>query len=436
MEDNWTHERRIESFDKVCIATGTFTNPRWPTFDGIEHFAGNVSHSIKFHDGKPFADKNVLVIGMHATAQDCVNSLAGYAKKVYMSHRHGVLFVPRFGRDNAPTDTSLGIRFMLLQSWFEMNMPRFWTWVFDKLVSFMSDKAFPNTPSSWGLRPAPSTSVSTPLMADTLWPYLQSGFTEPVAAVKRITGPSTIELTNGRTLTDIDAITYRTGYNTDLPRDLVPRSLNADGATASSYHPYPQGPGKVPHLFLNIFPLDKDEQVGTSLAFLGHGAFAMPGFSQFELHAMAISQVWQGNAKLPPHIDAIKWYEDNLARRKSLLQRYDGAEDSTFYIALLPLSAMMPWLDEAAGTGIQANLGGKFNGLFNWRTWKLWWNERELYDLMTKGVFSPACWKVFDMGKRKVMPRGEALRKLREANEAVERVKQKRLLEIKKDKNL
>lgn len=84
---------RIDRSDKVVIAIGTFVVPKQPSIPGSDLFAGKILHSIKFHRPAEFDGQNVLLIGLHATAQDVAVSLSGRAKKIYVAHRNGVRLV-------------------------------------------------------------------------------------------------------------------------------------------------------------------------------------------------------------------------------------------------------------------------------------------------------------------------------------------------------
>lgn len=84
---------RIDTFDKVVVSIGSFVTPKVPTVEGIETFQGQIMHSIQFQDPSRFKGHNVLIVGLHATAQDITAALAGYANKVYLSHRSGLLMV-------------------------------------------------------------------------------------------------------------------------------------------------------------------------------------------------------------------------------------------------------------------------------------------------------------------------------------------------------
>lgn len=413
-------------FDRVCVATGSFFTPRWPKLEGLTNFQGKVIHSIDFHTSDPFKDQNVLIIGMHATAQDVTNALSSNAKHIYLAHRHGLLLLPRFVPTGEALDTTLKLPVFMMQSWLDANLPTLSTWILDKLLTKLSNDAYPKLPKKWGLRPAPSMAIATPLMADTIWTYLESGLAEPVPAVKKVTGPKSIELTNGQILQDIDSIIYCTGYHFDLPDNLIPKTASKD----LSYDPYPNGPGTNPYLYRNIFPLTADPSVRNTLAFLGQSGTPYPGFVQFELAAMAISQTWCGNKELPDLTTMKKWHADHTAFRACLARKYNAPPDSKFYTGALPLASHFPWLDETAGTGLFDNLGGKCNGLFNTKTWSLWWNDRELYNLITKGLMSPTVFRVFETGGRRSLGWEECKKRLRRDNEVYDRAVQAKRKEL------
>ena len=82
-----------ELFDKVAFSCGPFVKPRRPDFDGINKFGGTTLHSVKFHNPSQFKGQNVLVVGLHASAQDVVAQLSKHASHTYLSHRSGILLV-------------------------------------------------------------------------------------------------------------------------------------------------------------------------------------------------------------------------------------------------------------------------------------------------------------------------------------------------------
>jgi dimethylaniline monooxygenase (N-oxide forming) len=82
-----------EHFDKVIVAVGSFVSPKQPKLPGIEQLAGPHVHAMNFHQPEQYKGKNVLLVGLHASAQDVANALSGHAAKLYVSHRNGVRFV-------------------------------------------------------------------------------------------------------------------------------------------------------------------------------------------------------------------------------------------------------------------------------------------------------------------------------------------------------
>ncbi|KAI1337887.1 flavin-containing monooxygenase-like protein [Xylariaceae sp. FL0016] len=417
VRDTATGTTATRRFDRVCIAAGSFSTPQWPRLDNVERFGGKVLHSIDFHSARAFKGERVLIIGLHATAQDVTSALAGAAEKVYLSHRHGVVLLPRHTPQGEAFDVTQKMPLLMLQVWLEARLPALWTWILDKALTGMSSKAFPDLGDKCGLGDHPSLAISTPLVADTLCPFLQSGFAEPVPAVRRILGPRDIELTDGRVLTDIDTIIYCTGYDQGLPDSLVPRpaaSAEAEGdeeapagsLDSSPYDPSPDGP---------------DPAARNTLAYLGKASMAYSGFVQFELQAMAVSQIWRGRGRLPPRAEMLRWHAEHIRSRNAVARKYAAPVNGTNYPSTISVSVLLPWLDQAAGTGVFANLGGLFNGVFNARAWKLWWEDRELYNLCTKGILSPTVWRVFAAGGRRPLSREEAKKRLIRDNEVCER---------------
>ncbi len=259
--------------------------------------------------------------------------------------------------------------------------PNIWTWIFDKVILSMSKKSYPNQRKEWNLSPAPTVATTAPLIADAVYPSLESGFAEPVSAVQQITGPKTIQLADGRVLNDIDTIIYTTGYAAAV--------TNAP----AEYNPYPIA-DEAPLLYRNIFSLHRDPDVRNSLAFLGQGGIPFPGFIQFELVTWAISQIWQGKSSLPSLGTMQKWHKTHMTWRSDTIKK--SKHDSRFITAFLSLPDHIEWLDKTSGAGIFAHFSW-----FSWRSWRFWWADRRFYKLCKSGLISPALWRLFDMGGRK-----------------------------------
>ncbi|OQV15017.1 putative Senecionine N-oxygenase [Hypsibius exemplaris] len=77
-----------EEFDFVVVATGHFSVPNVPYFDGVEQFTGRVLHSHDFRDAVEFSGKDVLIIGRSYSAEDIASQCFKYgAKSVTISYR-------------------------------------------------------------------------------------------------------------------------------------------------------------------------------------------------------------------------------------------------------------------------------------------------------------------------------------------------------------
>ena len=177
------------------MATGPWTIPRQLKFPGLDKFDGKIVHSMNFHDPASYTG-NVLIVGMSASAQDIVSALAGHATKVYLSHRSGIAFIPRYTTNGATfdqgTNLSQTVRLATLFSW---SFRRYHEYL-DARIQRLSKLAYPNIPPSWNLDPAPSTAVGAPLVAAQLWPHLESGFCEIVPEVAGVCG-NTVKLASG-----------------------------------------------------------------------------------------------------------------------------------------------------------------------------------------------------------------------------------------------
>ena len=59
-----------EEFDFVIVASGHFSTPNVPTFEGLETFNGRVLHSHDFRDALEFKGQDILIIGTSYSAED------------------------------------------------------------------------------------------------------------------------------------------------------------------------------------------------------------------------------------------------------------------------------------------------------------------------------------------------------------------------------
>jgi trimethylamine monooxygenase len=60
----------IDTFDNVVVASGHFSVPYIPEYDGMNTFPGRILHSHDFRDAEEFRGKNVIVLGSSYSAED------------------------------------------------------------------------------------------------------------------------------------------------------------------------------------------------------------------------------------------------------------------------------------------------------------------------------------------------------------------------------
>jgi trimethylamine monooxygenase len=78
----------FEEFDNVIVASGHFSTPNVPHFEGIAQFNGRVLHSHDFRDALEFKGKDILIIGRSYSAEDIGSQCYKYgAKSITTSYR-------------------------------------------------------------------------------------------------------------------------------------------------------------------------------------------------------------------------------------------------------------------------------------------------------------------------------------------------------------
>ena len=86
---------RTEEFDKVIVATGHFSTPNMPSFEGFDQFPGRIMHSHDFRDAQEFTGKRLLVIGSSYSAEDIALQTRKYgAQSVTVSYRTAPMGFP------------------------------------------------------------------------------------------------------------------------------------------------------------------------------------------------------------------------------------------------------------------------------------------------------------------------------------------------------
>lgn len=96
----YTEDERCYSAKAVIAATGAFTKPYIPTFDGQAEFTGEQLHSYHYHTPDKYAGQHVVVIGSNNSAVQIACELASVAD-VSLAVRKEINFAPthKWGKD-------------------------------------------------------------------------------------------------------------------------------------------------------------------------------------------------------------------------------------------------------------------------------------------------------------------------------------------------
>ncbi|KAK5952846.1 hypothetical protein OHC33_005965 [Knufia fluminis] len=367
-------------FDKLVLAVGPHSKPIHPQIANQQAFTGVFLHSIAFKDPHRFANKRVLVIGASNTAADTCTSLIGIASKVYISHRHGALILPRILKDGTSLDHSASYRTFALQQMLDAYLPNQARMFFDAFLARIVAQEFGALNPEWRFTPAPSLDHQVPTVSDTLVPALRAGTITSCAAPARISGEHTVELQDG-TIVEVDAIICCTGYHLDLsllgPYDPTKRP----GAHLAT-----------PALYQNIFSLDYPD----SLAFIGLAITPNPAFLIADLSSMALAQLWSrkpSSSSLPPKPEMQNWYAAHLAWVAGVRAK---SPHEKFVKLTVRNGPWLSWVDEVAGLDMSRHLS-----YLSGDAWRFWWEDRKLCGLVLGGIFSPHMYRLFESGRRR-----------------------------------
>ncbi len=77
-----------EIFDYLVVASGHYSTPNMPYYEGLENFPGAVMHAHDFRGADQFKDQNILLVGSSYSAEDIgVQCYKHGAKSVTLSYR-------------------------------------------------------------------------------------------------------------------------------------------------------------------------------------------------------------------------------------------------------------------------------------------------------------------------------------------------------------
>jgi len=77
-----------EEFDQVVVASGHFSTPNVPHYEGFESYNGRILHAHDFRDAREFKDMDILILGTSYSAEDIGSQCWKYGcKSVTVAHR-------------------------------------------------------------------------------------------------------------------------------------------------------------------------------------------------------------------------------------------------------------------------------------------------------------------------------------------------------------
>jgi hypothetical protein len=253
-----------ERFTAVVVATGYNSVPRYPDFPG--HFNGLQMHTHDYRTPEPFADRDVVVIGLGCSAAELACEIQNVARSVCLAARSGSWVVPRRWGP-IPVDwfeTRIGSRIPI-------NTRRSAFAVLFRLA------AGPRTGT--GL-PAPDHRLGDkPItVSDHLLPLLRQGRIAVCAPIVELRGDR-VRLADG-TERMANAVLYGTGYRTAF--DFLPPEA---GSPTNEHAP----------LYRGVLSLAKPGLFFVGVAF-AHGAL----IPLMEAQANWVADVVTGRLGLPP----------------------------------------------------------------------------------------------------------------------------------------
>ncbi|ETS74452.1 hypothetical protein PFICI_14318 [Pestalotiopsis fici W106-1] len=369
---------RYEEFDKVALTHGYQTKAVMPTLPDVEKFQGTVIHAQQYRCAQDFAGKNVVVLGIGSTAGDIIDELLPVASQVHVSHRRGIVIVPRWNK-GTPADLVVSWRKRQIGAFLQRFCPRLARWAAGVGIALLMRRIWGTLDPAWRLAPYPSQLLSVPTSSETIIPALRDGSLTSQWGLNRFIGPRSIEFDNGTVLDDVGAVICATGYEADF--DVVP--------FLEKSRPRNYGGDEIARLWMNMFP----PCYADSMALLCYSAFGKNnGFSFCDVQSMAVSNLWRGVYPLPSRKDMEKTIDAHHEWVASCWRLDDKVD-----VSMVKQWEYQGWLHEAAGTGME-NLG------WGWKGWKFWFRDPKMSYLMNNGVETAHAFRYFNTGKRKTWP--------------------------------
>lgn len=281
----------------VLVANGHLSDPRMASFPG--RFDGEQLHSHHYRTATPFADKNVLVIGIGNSAVDIAVDVCKSARRTLLSTRRSAWVMPKYIM-GIPTDRWSG---------FFMRKLRLPTPVSRTLVRWLAYLVVGDQTRFGVPRPQHAIWREHATISQELLPYCGHGWIRVKPNVRQLAGHQ-VEFEDG-SVESVDAIIYATGYRTRFPF-LDPHLFQVTDEVPALYRR--MAPPHLPGLFFvgllqpvgPTIPLV--EVQARWLAAVLSGAMPLPApaamASEIDRHAAAVRRSYVGAARYALEVDA------------------------------------------------------------------------------------------------------------------------------------
>lgn len=255
--DRWRvtlSDGRVADYDGLIAAPGVTWHPNSPRFAGMEHFRGEIRHSVSFRSGQEFAGKRVLIVGAGNSGVDIACDAARHADRALLSVRRGYRYVPKH-IGGLPTDAVVN---GLVEPPKGLALSSDLNTLIDSMVGDLTRLGLP--------APDHDALASHPVMNTQVLHHLAHGDLIAKPDINHFTTAGVV-FKDG-TAEEIDLVLLCTGYEYQLP------FLDPNLFTWNAGHP---------QLYLNVFNRAHD-----SLYVLGFIEFADAAYKRFDEMAQLI----------------------------------------------------------------------------------------------------------------------------------------------------
>jgi indole-3-pyruvate monooxygenase len=200
----------IESVN-VVIATGLNQIPNMPRYPKQELYEGMIVHSADYHNGQPYVDQYVLVVGFGNSGGEIALDLMEHGAHAFISVRSPAVVVPR---------GIIGIPVLTIARWLSVFPPKVGDWlskpVLGITVGDLSKVGVPKAP--WGPLEQIATQQKIPMLDVGTMEALRSGEIRARPAIDRFTEKGV--MFTGGSSEPFDAVIFATGFEPGVDRIL------------------------------------------------------------------------------------------------------------------------------------------------------------------------------------------------------------------------